>query len=339
MRFKPRLLHASSIAGILLVLWASPAFGVCAGSPHNPITEVCWHCMFPFKIGGVTIAKSPMDLKEPPDLAKSPVCICPFPPPIFFRIGIPVSFWEPARFIESVKDAFCFPSLGFGLTPLSPGFLNGGGTEAGTQEEAPSTFQQTHYAIYPVYTMMEILTDFVCLEHSGFDIAYMTEIDPTWNDDLLAEILYPESLLFANLPAQLSCIADSVGSNAGLPLSPLFWCMGSWGSTYPMSGHVGTDNLVQGAAATAARIIYKMGRTGTLCDTGLNLCSCVPTPLWVKHNYRLSLAKPVRGWQCIPIGRSSLIWGAAKNPPLPAGGDAPDNFMYIVFRKRACCAF
>jgi len=154
LRFKQGLLHAclparqaSSIAFVLLVLYTSPGFAVCKGTPHNPLTEVCWQCM------------------------KAPVCICPFPPPIFFRIGIPVSFWEPARFIESVKDAFCFPSLGLGLTPFSPGFLNGGGTEGGTEEEAPSAFQQTHYAIYPVYTLMEILTDFTCIEHSGFDIA------------------------------------------------------------------------------------------------------------------------------------------------------------------------
>jgi conjugal transfer pilus assembly protein TraU len=261
------------------------------------------------------------------------------PPPLFFRIGIPVSFWEPARFVEVVKDAFCFPSIGVGFSPFKAGFLNGGSHDAATDQEDPSTFFQAHYAIYPIWTMLEIFVDFICLEFSGFDIAYLTEVDPTWNDDLLALILYPETLLFGNLPAQLSCIADSVASNIGLPLSPLFWCMGSWGSTYPVSGHVTDDQLVQASLAAASRLIYRMSRIGAICDTGLYLCSCIPTPIWVKHNYRFSIAKPVTGFQCIPVGRSALIWGIAKNPPFMGTGDSCDNFLYMIFRKRACCAF
>ncbi|MEZ4579066.1 MAG: hypothetical protein R2875_13995 [Desulfobacterales bacterium] len=28
---------------------------VCHSTFHNPLTEVCWHCMFPFKIAGVQV--------------------------------------------------------------------------------------------------------------------------------------------------------------------------------------------------------------------------------------------------------------------------------------------
>ena len=312
---------------------------VCHSTFHNPLTEVCWHCMFPFKIAGVQVTPSVNDTPDAPDLASSPVCVCPLPAPFFARPGIPVSFWEPARFIEVVKDAFCFPSIGTGLTPLKPGFQNGGSADGGTTQEGASTFYQAHYAIYPVWTIMEAFVDFVCLESSGFDMAYMTEVDPTWNDDLFAQLIYPETLLFGNMPAQLSCIADSVSSNAGLPLSAMYWCLGSEGSTYPMSGSINDDNLVQASLTAASRLMYKMGRLGSICDVGLHYCTCVPTPIWVKHNYRFNLAKPVTGFQCVPPGRSALLWGSAKNPPLPAAGNAPDNYMYIVFRKRACCAF
>lgn len=322
-----------------LVIGPLTAHAVCVSKPHNPFTEICWQCMFPFKIGGVTVAASPNDVPDAPDLASSPVCVCPVPPPVFARIGIPVSFWEPARYIEVVKDAYCFPSIGTGLSPVNPGFQNGGSEDGGTTQEGMSTFFQAHYAIYPIWTIMEAFTDFVCLEASGFDMAYMTEVDPTWNDDLFAQIIYPETLLFANMPAQLSCIADSVSANAGLPLSPLYWCLGSEGSTYPMSGNINDDNLVQASLAAASRLVYKMGRIGVICDVGLHYCTCIPTPIWVKHNYRFSLAKPVTGFQCVPPGRSALLWGSGKNPPLPITGDSPDNFMYIVFRKRACCAF
>jgi len=315
------------------------ADAICKGSIHNPITEVCWHCMFPFKIAGVTIVGSPTDTPDAPDPTKMPICICPISVPPFFRIGISISFWEPARFIEVVKDAYCFPSIGVGFSSPKHGFLNGGSEDAGDQQEMPSTFYQAHYAIYPVWTLLELFMDSVCLEHSGFDIAYLTELDPTWNDDLMAVMIYPETLLFGNMPAQLSCTADSVGSNGKHPISQLFWCMGSSGSTYPMSGHVNDDKLVQSSLSAASRLVYKMGRFGALCDTGVDICKCTPTPIWVKRNYRFSLAKPITGHQCVPVGRSELIWGAGKNPPLPSGGDAPDNFMYILFRKRACCVF
>ena len=329
------------IFSLLICLAAFPisAHAVCRSTFHNPITEVCWQCMFPFKIAGVQVTPSANDNPDTPDMASSTICVCPLPPPLFKRIGVPVSFWEPARFIEVVKDAFCFPSIGTAMKPLKPGFQNGGNADGGTTQEGASTFYQAHYAIYPVWTIMDVLVDFTCLESAGFDMAYMTEVDPTWNDDLFAQLIYPETLLFGNMPSQLSCIADSVSSNAGMPISALYWCLGSEGSTYPMSGSINDDNLVQTSLTAAARLIYKMGRIGSICDVGLHYCTCIPTPIWVKHNYRFNLAKPVTGFQCVPPGRSSLLWGSAKNPPLPAAGNAPDNYMYIVFRKRICCAY
>jgi conjugal transfer pilus assembly protein TraU len=320
-----------------IVLLHGDASAVCKGRFLNPITDVCWNCIFPVKIAGITIIGS--DIEDTPDLTSSPVCVCPAPPPLFFRIGIPISFWEPARFVETVKDPYCFPSLGISLANPKQGFLGGTHSEMSHNEVDTSTFQQAHYFIFPVWAMMELLVDFICVENSGFDLAYITEIDPLWNDDILAFIINPEVLLFANPVAQIACVADSVASNAGLPLSPLFWCMGSWGSSYPLSGHVNDDNYTQANAAIAARMVYKLSREFLICDTGVNLCGCIPTPIWVKHNYRMHIAKPVRDFACHPIGRSSLIWGYGKNPPYSAGGNAGDNFLWMLFRKRACCAF
>jgi conjugal transfer pilus assembly protein TraU len=312
---------------------AQQSFATCHGRFLNPITDVCWQCIFPVKIGGISLGDS-SGLKNPPDQANTPICFCPAPPPVFFRMGISLSFWEPARFEETVKDPFCFPSLGFGLS----NFLSGG---YGSKHEIANrddtgTFAQVHYFIFPAWAMLELLTDFSCIESSGFDVAYMTEVDPLWNDDNLAFIIEPESLLFANPIAQLACVADSVSSNIGLPLTPLFWCMGSLGSAYPLTGHVDDSNYVQAQAAEASRMIYKLGREGLLWDTGLNLCGAVPTPIWVKWNYRLQIARPVRGSSCFPIGRTSMIWGSGKNP---AFSSMQDNFLFMIFRKRVCCAF
>jgi conjugal transfer pilus assembly protein TraU len=323
----------------ITLLWipTNKAEAICKPGFLNPVIDVCWQCIFPIKIGGIPIKGVEQvgngPLIDTPDLASLPLCICPFPPPVFMRIGIPVSFWEPARFVETVKDPFCFPSIGVGLPNPFSGHLGGGSSEMGNQEDM-SSFAQAHWFVFPVWAMMELLTDFVCIEHSVFDVAYLTEVDPLWNSDMLAFILNPEALLFANPIAQFACVADSVASAVGLSLSPLFWCMGSWGSAYPLTGHVGNDNLVEANAAMGARMIFKLGREFLLWDPGLTLCAAIPTPIWVKQNYRMQIAKPVRSIGCIPIGRTGLMWSYFKNPPIIG-----DNFLFMVFRKRACCVF
>ena len=166
------------------------------------------------------------------------------------------------------------------------------------------------------------------------DFAYITEVDPLWNNDILSFIIHPESLLFSNPVAQLACVADSISTNMGISSSVLYWCVGSGGSAYPLTGHVNNDNYLQANETISARMVFLMGRLGLLCDPGIWPCSCLPTPVWLKQNYRTHIAKPVRDWWCQPFGRSSLLWGTLKNPPFIG-----DNFAWILFRKRVCCEF
>ena len=316
------------MAFIILTLDTVSAYSLCQETSLDPVEDVCWHCIFPIKVAGVVVYAGTQE--DAPDPATSPVCICPAPPPKYYRVGIPVSFWEPARYIETVKDPYCFPSLGKSYDKEQSAFYAG---DNSSSDEAYSTFAQAHYFIFPAWAMMELFVDWVCVESSGFDLAYMTEIDPLWNDDMLSEFINPEAVLFGNMATQLACMADAVAANAGFPLTPLFWCMGSWGSAYPMTGTMDYDEYVQANAAIAARFIYKMARQLLICDPGVYLCSCVPTPIWVKHNYKMHITKPVKDINCHPIGRTSLIWGAKKNPPYEG-----DNFLWMIFRKRACCA-
>jgi len=303
----------------------------CPSTFMNPISDIAWESIFPLKIGGITIIGS--NLEDSIDAATSPICVCPAPPPLFLRIGISVAFWEPVRLIEIVKEPYCFPSIGLKLPNPAPGTLMGSSTSRNMTGGTDKLKSQAHYFIFPIWQMMEMLTDAVCVEHSGFDVAYLTEVDPLWNNDLLAFFLNPEALLFANPVAQMSCMADSVASNAGIPLSPLFWCMGSWGSAYPLSGTSTDSDVTQGSAGLAARMIYKMGRQGMAFDTSSNICAAIPAPIWNKDRYRLQISRPVRGGT-VPIGRSDFIWGAGKNPAFSG-----DDFVWIMFRKRACCAF
>ena len=308
------------------------AHAKCKDSFFNPITDIDWNGVFPVKIGGVTIKGS--DIDSPPDDVSSPVCRCGL------KIGITASFWEPARMVETVKDPYCFPMLGVQMTNPKPGFLAGSREEQG-QNLPDQVFQQAHWYVYPVWAILNLFTDIPCLEKDeGFDLGYMTELDPMWNNDISAFLLNPEALLFGNPAAQLACVADSVASNAGTPLDPLFWCMGSWGDAYPLTGHVANSNPIDSNAGLAARMIYKLSRESLTWDPGVDVCSPVVTPIWVKSHYRLQIVRPVRGSIVVPLGRSGMIWGSDKNPAWgTASGNAPDNFLWMLFRKVSCCVY
>ena len=82
-----------------------------------------------------------------------------------------------------------------------------------------------------------MVTDFPCLERGSFDLAYLTEVDPLWNDDELTLILNPEAVLFANPVAVAACAADCVAATAGFGIAEMFWCAGCQGGLYLLDGH------------------------------------------------------------------------------------------------------
>jgi len=294
------------------------------------VTKMCHTCVFPLRIGGVTVMTGPM--ADPGGIVSSPICFCPFPPPVFVRIGIPISFFEPSRLIEVVSDAYCFPLLGLKMS--SNGMLSGTKNN-GTSSKA--TFFQAHYLIFPVYAIIELFTDIVCVETTGADIGYITEVDPIWNSDELGAFITPEALLFGNPITNLACIADSVSAGVGSPLDPLFWCMGSWGNAYPLTGHKPTsDSYVQDSAAIAAKLIYKLHRELVLWGSWgqAGLCGYYPAPIWRKSAYRLQIVSPVPHFIANVIGETGLKWDFGKNIPMQF-----DNFGYLLFKKRDCCAF
>jgi len=290
----------------------------------NPVSDVSWECIFPIRVGGLpssTVKGTGLD--EDPDTISNPVCVCGG------TIGLTMSFWEPARVIDTVSDPYCFMALGAKLADPAPGKLGGGLRRTRTGSRA---FAQLHYYIFPVWGVLDLFTDLPCTDKKSFDVAMITEVLPHWNNEVLALLLNPEAVLFANPATQLACSADAVAANSGLPLNPLFWCQGSWPSVYPLAGSITATDYVEANAALASRGIFMMGRLGALMDPGVSECGVVPTPIWRKRNTRLQIAKPVKGSGCMPIGRSGLVWSQLKNPPL-----AGDNFSWVAFRKTRCC--
>ena len=218
------------IFALLLPTVSLAGTGACVGRFPNPVTDLCWKCLFPISIGGVPVASlSQEDFKE--NLPSAPVCVCPAPPPVFFRLGVTVSYWEPVRVIDVTRTPYCFVSLG-GIDGAPGVYAPEGQRRVDAEDESGRTnsvFYQAHYYIFPVGRLLEMAGDFVCMEPPAFDLAYLTELDPLWADDELSFILNPEATLFSNPIAQAACAADCVAASAGFPLTPLFWCAGCQG--------------------------------------------------------------------------------------------------------------
>ncbi|EAW0584484.1 conjugal transfer protein TraU [Campylobacter upsaliensis] len=317
----------------IISFFPQKAEAVCTPNPAqiiNTLGSLCWSCIFPLSVAGIQVAHGPMP--DPQGSVGSPICICPAPPPLFIRIGIPIGYFEPNRMIDSVKDPYCFMGLGFGI----PELVGAGKGTKGDGNDRTRVFYQSHYYIYPVIEILSILTDFICMSIGGIDIAYMTEVDPLWQDDELTALINPEALLFGNPISNLSCMADSVSSMANVTLDPLFWCKGSWGNAYPLSGNTGSKDYVEDAASVAAGMIYKLHRELILWESAgqLGLCGEFPMPIWRKSSYRLQITAPIPYPMGMSIGQSGILWSFAKN--LPSLGD---NFSFLLFKKRECCMF
>lgn len=339
------------IAACLLALpLTAAAVGLCSGRMINPITDICWKCVFPITVGGVPVASfGAEDFAE--GSVNSPVCFCPAPPPVFVRPGFTISFWEPVRLVEVTREPYCFISIGG--VKLAPGVFAPGGTiksVAAADKKTSSAFYQVHYYIYPVAALINMVTGTACMDPTpAFDVGYVTELDPFWADDELAFILNPEAVIFANPIAQMACAADCVAASVGFPLTPLFWCAGCQGGMYPLTGNIQSSAVTSGGVASSAllvqRMLYKLHRQGLLWGSvGAGaLCGKYPMPILTKGQYKTQMtypvpetlgAGPLMPFCCQPLGRTETLWGIGKEFPVKG-----EDFAYLIWRKRNCCAF
>lgn len=317
-----------------LLLLSQPASAVeptCEGKFANPITDICWSCIFPLTLGGTKIMSLDQEDTSNPGGA---LCSCNT------KIGIKVGFWEPVRQVDIVRKPFCLSSLG-GID-LDPGFdAPEAGRKRGDDSGTAHSFYQAHWYVNPILYWLEVLLDNACLDKSPFDIAYLTELDPIWADDELTYLINPDVTLFANLPAQAACAADCVTASAGFPSDKLFWCAGCQGSLYPLNGHVQHHiGGVQASSLLLQRLTAKMHRQGLIWSASGSegLCGYYPKLQMGKSDYKYQMLFPVPQTQkiagkcCQPYGRTTTVWGAGKEFPYKG-----EDFSYLVFRKRNCC--
>lgn len=313
----------------------SYADNLCKGHFVNPITDVDWDALFPMTIGPVPVIPG-----ELPDTAnpKSPICICQMA--VGYRIGITFGYWEPFSLVDITRKPFCMVNLGGFALDVGSMSHNVGSTTAKTLKQGKGSFYWAHWYKYPLLWWLNILTNVGCLETGDFDIAYLTELDPLWNDDQLSFVINPEAALFGNVIAQTACAADAAKTITGkfLPIDSLFWCLGSQGSSYPLDGNVNADvSNIGSATLLAERLNYKLHREGLAWDTKgdsiKDICSAKPTPIMPKSRYRYEMVNTVPdGEHAYPYGTLVDLWDSGHDMPGDSG-----NFGFLMWRKRSCC--
>ena len=321
----------------LMALCSLELEAACQGKMLNPVTDICWSCVFPITLGGMKIVSGSEDTPNPHQL----LCVCPRPPlpPL---PGIPISFWEPIRLVDVTRTPYCLVSMGgiqlAGNAQRTEGVGSVSTLGGGSDRSLKHSFYQVHWYLYPLVYWLELLVDLACLEKGSADLLYITELDPFWNDDESNFVINPESVLFGNPIAQAACAADCLAATAHFPLDSLFWCGGCQGSLYPFTGNVSAHvGGVQASLLLAQRMMAKLHREFLLWGSAGPdaLCGKYPMPIIRKSQYKTQMVYPIPHTAgCQPLGRSEVVWGANKEFPYQG-----EDFAYLIWRKRSCCMF
>lgn len=309
---------------------------VCTGRFFNPISDMDWNYMFPISVVGVEMGggsnQNPALMRAMP-----PTCMCPSVLTFGYpTLGYGMTWWEPTYMAEVEYRPGCLSSLG-GINVLSS--YSNLGSEKSTgdgMEKRQTNRMQVHWFTYPVFEVMDMMMQVTCKNPSGIDMMYMTEIDPLWQDDTWSAIFTPEAAVFANPIANAACAVDAVAASLGQTIDPLFWCAGSWGNLYPLSGntpHSGQDfaenNLIQ------AKFIARFSRMGMMFQTigPTAICFSHPNPMVVKSQYRFNQTAPTpRRGKAVVMGDQGLL----QTPPV-SNMPTQEYTNTMVWQGKQCC--
>ena len=318
----------------LLMGLSAQASATCHGRIPNPVTDVCWQCLFPLTVGSNRLGTTGIA----PDVVTDADSLCACTTNGNVTMGLNIGFWEPIRTIEIVREPFCFPSLG-GVKLNAGSFAPSHGRTPNPKKAGHRTsFYQVHWFQTPWLYLLEILFDTKCLEQSPWDLAYLTELDPLWDDSLATFLLNPDVTLFSNPVALGACAIDCVSATVSTPMDELYWCAGCAGSLFPLTGWVNAHiTPLQAWSLLTQRFTLKLHREGVQWAHYGKDGQCGPRLEWVmaKSVYRTQMQYPARDTQgacCRPFGYSTAIDAIGKTPPIYG-----EDGSFLIWRRRDCC--
>lgn len=309
------------------------------GSLFGVLKNTDWNNAFPITVFGISAGPN----SNPPRLHMRPLCKCNwrFPGLNEIPFGIGITYWLPLYIAEVTHKAGCFIALP--ETHILKGYeaQSSGRNPLPSGGNSTNQNRQVHFYIYALFKLLDLFSEILCSAgNKGFDLAYVTEIDPSWQNDLWASTFFPEGALFANPVARVACAVEAVKINLlrSFPIDAMWWCLGS-NHMYPVSSNSGvTDSAEMTNMKALGRFLYKQHRTFFLSETiGKSAeCSSNYTPRLPKQQYRVNpvFPKAERVSKPIVLGRDYKFW---KFPPSLANFPSHEGGAYVLWRGTQCC--
>ncbi len=297
------------------------------------ITDICWSCLMPIMVGGVDISGE--GGSSPSGSVDDPLCYCEDSLGVP-RPGVITAMWEPARLVEFQRIPGCASVLNGTELPFDK--TNVGTHGNGEIDGGDRSYMHYHYYAFPLLSMLDMFVKRTCSAdgYADLDVMYLSELDPTWNNDDLAFFTNPEAAAVSNPAALLACSADAVAASAGSPIDSMFWCAGAWGGLYPLSGTtVGGAGVVKDSSLLKSKVLAALHRRGLAYQTmGTDaMCRGVIAPVMPKSQYKFTMLHPVPETDSDHVmGESLLTWGYGRT--IPAKGEDP---IYTIWRWNDCC--
>jgi conjugal transfer pilus assembly protein TraU len=244
--------------------------------------------------------------------------------------------WQPARLIEFQRVPGCSSVLNGTRFPFDR--TNQGYHQSGGKQGLQGTFMHYHYYAFPLLSMLDLFINPGCVSDGmvDLDLMYLSEVDPTWNNDELAFFTNPEAAAVSNPAALAACAADAVSSTAGSPINSMFWCAGTWGALYPLSGNQYTlSSLVKNTSLLKMKVLAALHRRGLARRTKGTTAMCEPQidVTLDKDMYKYTLMHPIPETERAHVtGESPFSWGMGKT--IPAVGE---DLIYTIWKWVDCC--
>ncbi len=326
-----------SSALLAITATAVTAQSLCQGAFPNPITDVCWDCMFPIKFMGVVNLNFGISAEDYDSNTTGALCICAQT----LQAGVSTSYWEPRYMADATNVPGCMPALGgANITPPYNANEMGGTSQPLEliQANNKGSFQHVNLYVNPIATALGIINNSPCLDNRPFDTPYVSWADPTWGDDALSLMLTPYAFAFANFASVAAEGIDGLAATTGFPLPQLFWVAGSWGPMYPATGNVAVATTPEQVShLLITRALAKMHAAGAQFTSAGSaaMATCgpygVPELIMDKRQYKTTRTYPFPDNTCTPIGRPLAFQEAGAARP------NDKDYGYFIFQKKDCC--
>lgn len=301
-------LKAVLLSLVLALAGTAEAKPGCITRMWNPLTDIDYSNMGGIRVAGMSVMSDPSSLGKNANMRADPICKCGW------GAGVALQFWAPSYIMDVARSAGC---LGFLNMDILPGFTASGNSGQETAFHDPRregvTLMQTHWA----YADIMQLAGKQLFEKCGgmtseFSLAYLTEVDFLWHNDVTAAIMAPYNSLIAAAPmlGQLMCGLESAANSIG-GWQDSRLC--AWaGSRFPLSGNAQSkDSAMVTNMDVGVKFLARQTLLGTVLKTTGNKAICKPTydPMWQSEEWRFQWAYPAM--TTTRFNQNVMKWGMA----------------------------